>query len=311
MRRFVKHGTVEGGPERKCRDMEGLTLVELLLALLLTGLILAAVYNLFGSQENTQVLVDQLSEMNQNLRIAANTILMDMRQAGYHVEGGVASSGLGQLRAIVVQDGGTTNPDELTVLYAIPGFEAKLTSSYSTPGGQASIDDGCPPVSGGITRTCHQSSPTCFCSGDLVIMTDGRTSSVFRVTSPARDGPTQLVLGTSSSYNDSDGHEGSGFPAGGYGEGSRVFKAVLRTYRVDRTTDPRLPRLRVTEGIAPEEISSNQTLVDGIEDLQISPTGANNHSYEVAITARTRKAVPGSGYRRRTITETVRVRNLQ
>jgi prepilin-type N-terminal cleavage/methylation domain-containing protein len=174
----------------------GLTLVEVLIALVLTGLILAAVYNLFGSQENTQVLVDQLSEMNQNLRIAANTILMDMRQAGYHVEDGVASSGVGRLNAITVQDGGTGNPDQLTVLYAIPGFEANLIGGYTTPGAQAPIDDGCPPVAGDTIRTCGQSSPTCFCSGDLVIMTDGRSSSVFQVTSDdAADGETQLELG--------------------------------------------------------------------------------------------------------------------
>jgi len=300
MRQFVRQWIAMGKRGRERRHIKGLTLVELLVALLLTGLILAAVYNLFASQENTQVLVDQLSEMNQNLRIAANAILMDMRQAGYHVENGVASSGIGQLRAIAVQDGGTGNPDTLTVLYAVPGFETTLGGEYSTPGAQAPIEDGCP-LGLDEPRTCDQSSPQCFCNGDLVIITGGERSSVFQVTSDASDGSTSLDLGSSSPYNNSSGHQGSGFTE--YTE-ARVFKAVRRTYRVDRTTNP--PSLRVTEGTG-----SEQTLVEGIEDLQITPSGANNRSYEVAITARTRKAIPGSGFRRRTITETVRVRNLQ
>jgi len=308
MRQFVRQWIAMGKRGRERRHIKGLTLVELLVALLLTGLILAAVYNLFGSQENTQVLVDQLSEMNQNLRIAANAILMDMRQAGYHVENGVASSGIGQLRAIVVQDGGPGNPDTLTVLYAVPGFETTLRADYSTPGAQASVKDGCPLCldSSANCRECDESSPQCFCTGDLVIITGGGNSSVFQVTSNASYGSTLLDFGPSSSYNNSSEHQGSGFTSytGSEVSGARVFKAVRRTYRVERTTNP--PTLRVTEGTGNE-----QTLVEGIEDLQITPPGANNRSYEVAITARTRKAIPGSGYRRRTITETVRVRNLQ
>lgn len=294
----------------------GLTLVEVLIALLLTGIILAAVYNLFGSQENTQVIVEQLSEMNQNLRIAANSIFMDMRQAGFHVEQGLASSGQNPceesephpIPAICVKDGGTDRPDEVIVLYAVPGFETRLTSEYSSPGTQASIEDGCPPVAGSTVRTCSESSPTCFCRGDLVIMTGGGFSSVFQVTSDASDGPIQLDLGSSSPYN-SDGHLERGFPSGGYGIGSRVSRAILRIYRVSLDTEP--PSLLVEDGSGVV-----QTLVEGIEDLQILPadpncsTDENCPIYEVAITARTRKEVPVSGYRRRTITEMVKVRNL-
>lgn len=258
----------------------GLTLVEVMIALVLTGLILAAVYNLFGSQENTQVLVDQLSEMNQNLRIAANSILMDMRSAGYHIEGGTASSGTEvQVNAIDVVDGGT-DPDRVTVLYAVPGFE---TVGTSTGGTQLSIEEGCPPVAGATVRTCGQSSPTCFCSGDLVVITDGRISELRQLTSDASRGHGEVTI-------NSDLVEGEW----------KIFKASRRTYSVEGTS------LRVKD----ENTGIEQTLVEGIEDLQITPTSANNPSYQVTITARTRKQIPGSGYRKRTITETVKVRNL-
>lgn len=260
---------------RRQEYTSGLTLVEVMIALVLTGLILAAVYNLFSSQESTQVLVDQLSEMNQNLRIAANSILMDMRSAGYHVEGGIAISDAGQVNAIEVTDGGT-GPDSVTVLYAVPGFETRGSSGESF-----FIEDGCPPVAGATVRSCASSSPTCFCEGDLVIVTDGRTTRLFRLTSNASDGPGDLPLDLEGEW--------------------RVFKAARRTYRVEEGS------LKVTD----ERGQGNPNdLVDGIEDLQITPTSSNNASYQVAITARTRKQVPGSGYRRRTITETVRVRNL-
>jgi len=76
----------------------GFTLIEVLLALLLTMILLAGIYNLFGSQEKSQALVDQVSEMNQNLRVAAATITRDMRMAGYHLEDARATSGTGGAR---------------------------------------------------------------------------------------------------------------------------------------------------------------------------------------------------------------------
>lgn len=268
---------------RRQEYTSGLTLVEVMIALVLTGLILAAVYNLFSSQESTQVLVDQLSEMNQNLRIAANSILMDMRSAGYHVEGGIAISGEGQVNAIEVTDGGS-GPDSVTVLYAVPGFETRGSKVQvfdpSSVEPRFIIEDCCPPVAGATVRSCTSSSPTCFCEGDLVIVTDGRTT---RLTSIGEDdcpsdGPGTLPLDLEGEW--------------------RVFKAARRTYRVEGGI------LKVTDE------QGQKDLVEGIEDLQITPTSSNNASYQVAITARTRKQVPGSGYRRRTITETVRVRNL-
>lgn len=294
----------------------GLTLIEALIAMVLTGLILAGVYNLFGSQENTQVLVDQIAEMNQNLRIAGNAIIMDMRNAGNQVRssGGiqhVASCGVTDpdfvagVPAVLVIDGETGQPDTVTVLYAVPGFETRIPEGfeYSSPGSMLPVENPCP--GGAVIRGCEQSSPTCFCRGDFIILSDGERSSIFQVTGNAGVGDTLLQIG-SSPYNQQQGHQNTGFQ--GYGGDTRIIKAILRTYWIDRSENP--PVLRFAEGVRDNFVNQG-ILVEGIEDLQINPQGSNERSYEVALTARTRRPVPGSGYRRRTIVETVRVRNIE
>jgi len=92
----------------------------------------------------------------------------------------------------------------------------------------------------------------------------------------------------------------------GYGAGSRVFKAVVRRYSVGTVGPPNHPALLMAEGTG-----VTQTLVDYIEDLRVDPAAANQRSYTVNITARTRKTLAFTGgIRRKSITETVRVRNI-
>ncbi len=61
----------------------GLTLVELLVALVLTAVIGGAVYQGLINQSQNFVLQDQAAEAQQNGRIAMETILRDVRSAGY------------------------------------------------------------------------------------------------------------------------------------------------------------------------------------------------------------------------------------
>lgn len=295
----------------------GFTLIEVLLAVVITGLLLAGIYNLFGSQEKSQVLVDQMAELNQNLRVAAAMIARDMRMAGYHVEQGFSTTALaGDIRAITVTEGGD-NPDTVTLLYA----DATVSTTILTDMGNES-------------EGLQVASIIGFKKWDLVVITDGVNTSLFCLTEVnSNDG---ILIHNSddercSPYNDPDGHEN--FPQ--YAAGARVFKARLRTYSIDRT-DPSRPRLMLQE--APEVA---QPLVDYVEDLQLERARredgtpvecidpdtlacSNNETdgamqvlinnctaYVLTITGRTRKPLPGiGGIRRKSITETVRVRNI-
>ena len=61
----------------------GFTLTELLIGIVLSGIVIAGVYGFFVSQIKTYYLQEQLVEMQENARIAIDTIVMGLQNAGY------------------------------------------------------------------------------------------------------------------------------------------------------------------------------------------------------------------------------------
>jgi hypothetical protein len=283
-----------------------------MIAVVITAFLLTGLYNVFGNQERAQILVDQVAEMNQDLRVAANWIVRDMRMAGFHVENQTATcgtladgTGSGPLSAVVITPGAsTTDPDSITLVYADANFSTTLQGAVAAAGANITVAEGCPGP--GLTDDCSR----CFCAGNAILVTDGANTSVFQVTASATSfgSAATIKTGTTGPYNTVAGH--GAFP--GYGDGMRVFKAVVRRYMVDKT-DPNRPVLRKADGPA-----ALADLVDYIEDLQVEDPdnpgavpGPNLQAYNVTITARTRKPLTDvGGIRRKTFTETVRLRNI-
>ena len=69
------------------RKRSGFTLVEILVALALAGLVSAAVYNVYISQNKSYVVQDRVAEMQQNLRAAMYMMKREIRMAGYDPSG--------------------------------------------------------------------------------------------------------------------------------------------------------------------------------------------------------------------------------
>lgn len=307
----------------------GFTLVEVLLALLLTVILLLGIYNLFGAQEKSQVLVDQLSEMNQNLRVAAATIIRDMRMAGYHLEDGVATSGTGggqHVNAISIIDEESGGPDTIEILYGDTSVQTTIRDPMPSPSAELNVQAVCQPGASDPSTECGPNGRRrCFCENDLILITDGRNSSIFCVTE-VQEMALKLQHnpggGPCGAYNDPGGH--GSFP--GYGSGATLMKLKRKRYFID-TTDQYHPILRVEEGSG---LAGAQPLVDYIEDLQVEADPADCRdpltgtcpdftntvkdgcqAYTLSITARTRKPLPGiGGIRRRTIAEKVKIRNI-
>lgn len=302
-------------PARDSATPKGFTLAEVMLAMVITAILLAGIYNLFGSQEKSQVLVDQMAEMNQDLRVAATMITRDMRMAGYHMENGEATSGTnpvtgggGPVNAIEIVEGSSGAPDAIIVMYADANLLTTITSPMPSPSAELNVSGVC---ASGVSYSEAECLPggqkRCFCENDLVVITDGANSSVFCVTQvQAASLKLQHNPGEGDpcgEYNDPGGH--GTFP--GYGSGSRLMRLIRKRYEVD-LSDASRPVLRMTEGVG---LNGAQPMVDYIEDLQVQPTTPNQRSYTVNLTARTRKPLPGiGGIRRKSITETVRVRNI-
>jgi prepilin-type N-terminal cleavage/methylation domain-containing protein len=69
---------------------KGFTLIELLVALVLSFILIGAIFGTFTSQQKAYTVQDQIAEAQQNARMAMNILLRDIRMAGYGIpDGGI------------------------------------------------------------------------------------------------------------------------------------------------------------------------------------------------------------------------------
>ena len=64
-------------------NKRGVTLIELLVALVIGGIVIAGIYRLFVAQTKAYSVQDQVVEVQQNIRSAMETLLRDLRVAGF------------------------------------------------------------------------------------------------------------------------------------------------------------------------------------------------------------------------------------
>ena len=67
----------------KLKKDRGITLIELLVALVISGVLLAGAYRTFISQQKTFVVQDQVVDMQQNMRSAINRMMSEIRMSGF------------------------------------------------------------------------------------------------------------------------------------------------------------------------------------------------------------------------------------
>ena len=64
-------------------NSEGVTLIELLVALVICAMVAAGIYQVFISQSKSYTVQDQVTEVQQSVRSAMEILLRDLRMAGY------------------------------------------------------------------------------------------------------------------------------------------------------------------------------------------------------------------------------------
>jgi prepilin-type N-terminal cleavage/methylation domain-containing protein len=68
---------------RSVFNNNGLTLIELLIVFVISGIIVAGIYRVFVAQSKAYIVQDQVIEVQQNIRVATEVLMKDLRMAGY------------------------------------------------------------------------------------------------------------------------------------------------------------------------------------------------------------------------------------
>ena len=108
-----------------CRN-KGYTLVEMMVALVLTSIATIGVYRGYTSFSTAYAVQEQLIEMNQNLRIAVQKMVTDIRHAGY-----TQASGAGFV---------TINADEISFTKLNDVTDTLETITYEHDAGNRELD---------------------------------------------------------------------------------------------------------------------------------------------------------------------------
>ena len=89
-------------------NAKGITLIELLVALVICGFVVGGIYRLFIAQSKAYTVQDQVVEVQQNIRGAMEILLRDLRMAGFDSDS--ISSKVAVPNPIIIGDGSKLSP---------------------------------------------------------------------------------------------------------------------------------------------------------------------------------------------------------
>jgi prepilin-type N-terminal cleavage/methylation domain-containing protein len=222
---------------RPNRSTAGMTLIELLVAMVVVGIVLVAVFSTFFRAQRVQSDVTDQVNLRQGARGAVQVIERELRMAG---------SGWGRI-PVDLYDG------EADTLYALgPGPGAAAGNDSITIvgawGAMTTLRDGMP-NSSSILKVV---STTGFAEGDLCVITNGQTAHLFQATQ-VQSPPGNIQHNPSSSYNPPGGH--NDWPVGGYVSGDQVYELSWVSYYVDSVNFRRPSLVRRPFGQSPQLIA--------------------------------------------------------
>lgn len=107
---------------RKLRNHRGISLVEMLIALGLTGIVSASVLKAYMTQHKNYMIQDDITTIQQNARASVDELSRQLRMAGYALPLGLPSLGASD-----------TNPDTITITYHDDGCDTYLADAMPQP----------------------------------------------------------------------------------------------------------------------------------------------------------------------------------
>jgi prepilin-type N-terminal cleavage/methylation domain-containing protein len=263
------------------KNQRGMTLVELLVALVISGVIVSAGYGIYLAQHKGWIIQEQVTNMQQNARVAMHELESKIRMAGYGLRGGIDP--------IYAKN---TNPDTITVVFQNEiNCEARIEQAMSQPSAELSCD--------GHDVSCFEENTWAYIYDPFA-----DTGEFFYITQ---------VLASSSHIQHNTTPLSRSYPVG-----SIVMFVDMYKFYIDRTDTNHPNLIRQGVGETPqvyaediEDLQFRYGLANGVF-LDVPPAASVVREVLISLSARTeRKDLQFSGkYRRRTLASDVKVRNL-
>lgn len=130
---------------KKLKDKKGVSFLEVMIALLITGILTASMLRLYITQHKNYMIQEDVTEIQQNARASIGELSRQIRMAGYDLP-----IGLEGIKAY------NTNPDTLIIVYQ--GDDCDTYLSNSMPNTSAELKVG--------------TDPSCFYDGQWVFIYD-------------------------------------------------------------------------------------------------------------------------------------------
>lgn len=271
-------------------NKRGLTLIELLIVMVISSILIAGIYRTFIGQQHTYTVQEQVVDMQQNVRIAINQMVREIRMAGFGRQQDAVFFGAdglhGEYKNVIhPSDDGT----EITVVAAFQELTSlKATAAppddfilVNNPSGFNTIGKSYICINGTETHRVHS------IAGDRLNFFPG------------------VILKESHSA------------------GEPVFLVLAITYSRGLFEDKWCLLRDDNLGLGPQPVAENiellqftYTLADGTVFVGTVPGNRRNEirMVQVTIRARTDRNDPelggGDGFRRRTLTSNIQLRNL-
>lgn len=266
---------------RKIREEAGVSLMEAMIALFLTGLVVAAVFGAYINQHKNMMIQDGIINMQQNARAAIDELGRFIRMAGHFVPLGVDP-----ITAV------NADPDTIEITFAATGSSVTLQYNMASEAGPIRCD-----------------------GQDMSILSDGSVAYIFDPDSGGgeffriyeiQNSPEQITLGT--------------YPLSkAYRQGCQVVPLQRIRYYVDNsdTTHPNLMMQILGDDpvVYAEYVDDLQfkfRMKNGMV-VDVPPIPVETREVMMTVVARTAMCDPdfeGNPYRRTSYASKVNLRNL-
>ena len=234
----------------------GVTLVELMIALVIGLLVTVAMLKVYVDASRMYRFNEGLARVQENGRFALEFIRRDARVAGFWgcysdaaLTNGISATsdayinvGAGHITG--TSDDGLNSSDSLTFRSAT-GSGALVTSAMSGPDGTITVD-----------------SASALATGTAALISDCENGNFFQITG---------ISGTALAHGAGAGANVSPNLSKAYAAGARVYEARQATFCIGPGADPAQPALRRLVNPAPGQTctSNGDELLEGIENMQI------------------------------------------